>query len=230
MNNKRVRLYYWLFLLIGSFILGVLSAQYQWGKLIKYSIFAVWMIFLMGLMVAINLSWYKKISEELMNMSRILVEEGNVEHFLEENNRLLKDKKAKQFQSIHKINHAVACCYEDEFDIAEEWLEQVEPKSLIPSGRAVYIADLVWVKMNLGKMEEALAIFHEQEKLLSDMSKLDETLDTLIKMMEVKECIFSKEFDKAKIIFEEVKKREIPYNEKDIRKLERELDEAISLK
>lgn len=162
-------------------------------------------------------------------MSRILVEEGNVELFLEENDRLLKDKKSKQLQSIYKINQSVASCYKDEFDIAEEYLEQVVPKSLIPVSRAVYFADLAWVKMNLGKIQEAVVILHEHEKLLSDMRKVDETLDTLLLMMEVKESIFNKDFEKAKLTFSEVKEREIPYNEKDIRKLECELLEGTSL-
>lgn len=229
MENKRVKLYYWLFLLIGSFTIGVSSGYYHWEKWIKYLVFAIWLIILMWLLIGINFLWYKKLSKELSNMSRILVEEGNVELFLEENDRLLKDKKSKQLQSIYKINQSVASCYKDEFDIAEEYLEQVVPKSLIPVSRAVYFSDLAWVKMNLGKIQEAVVILHEHEKLLSDMRKVDETLDTLLLMMEVKESIFNKDFEKAKLTFSEVKEREIPYNEKDIRKLECELQEGTSL-
>lgn len=226
MGNKKQRVYYWAFLIVGSFVLGIVSAKYEWTKPTKYVVFGGWMIVLTSLMLYINMKWYRNFSKELIEMGRILVEEGDVESFLERNDILLKDKKAKQFQASYKINRAVACCYQEEFGVAEEWLEQVKPTSLIPSGRAVYFADFAWIKMNLGKMEEGIDILKENEKLLSDMSKLDETLDTLLKMMKVKEYIFYKEMDKAKELFVEVKKREIPYNAKDIENLKRELEEA----
>lgn len=163
-NRKKIRRNFWIFLILGSVVLGVFLGVTEFSKPIRYGIFGGWLLIIFLSAMIINLLWLHKMRRKLEELNAILMEERNPDRYIEEINTLLEGKWSRQFRNSMQINLGAAYCAKKDYETAKEIFLKIKPEILMGINQTVYWADLAFVYFYLKENEEACAIMNQQKR------------------------------------------------------------------
>ncbi|HWP51373.1 MAG TPA: hypothetical protein VN626_06725 [Clostridia bacterium] len=165
-SKKNIRVAFWVIVLSGSLLLGIVTAALDIGGATKNALVIIWLSTLAFASIAIDLLWYRAFNQQMKALQPILLEERNPDRYIQEISGLLEGKKSPRLRGILLINLCAAYCEKREYDTAKTLLLQIDPKKLASLNRLVFWADLAYVHFHLHEDAQACAILAKQEKLL----------------------------------------------------------------
>lgn len=175
-QRRKCRKLFWIVVVVGSGIVGVLSAMLDRQMLLP------WVVLMGILSLGIDFFWQQKFMKKQAECNRILFEEKNPDLYIAQMQQMFEGVKGGQRQDCRNINLAVAYYIKEEYPKAMEYLKEVQPNRLRGFTRAAYWANKTLVCFSWGRTEEARQMLREQEPLFTKYAKrpdMAETLDTL---------------------------------------------------
>lgn len=161
-NKKKIRVIYWAIIILGSLILGIVTAALEWNDFMRKVTFISW-VSIMGIgAFAINLAWGMEFTQKLNKINLILNEERDPDRYILELNALMEGKRSFQLRQLHLINLGAAYSQKEDYEKAKSLLLKARaPK--IGINKVIYWADLAMVYFYLKEDEAACAIIEAQK-------------------------------------------------------------------
>ncbi len=169
-NKKRIRTVFWIIVLSGSILLGVLSPALSMADRARNILLIAWLVSIAAASVAIDLLWYRAFNRQLKALQPILLEERDPDRYIQEISALLEGKKSSHLRGVLLINLSAAYCEKREYDTAKTLLLQIEPRKLSGINRPVYWADLAYVHFYLREDKQACTILARQQKAFAPLA------------------------------------------------------------
>ena len=202
-HRKTLRIVWWIFVLAGSFLLGILFGALNWEGPVRIRTEALWLAFVGASSLAVNLLWGWQMAKAVDALSPLLME--NPDRYMEGIHLLLDGKKGRTANAIRLINLSAACTRKRDYAAAREFLEQLDPKQVPKPNRYTYWLDLALNLFFLGESEKALAIMDEQRALFD--ANRDGPTGALIALLDILEALSRNGKDAACIRLSEAKAR-----------------------
>ena len=210
--KKRIRIWYWILLILGSLAVGVALAAWDGPAGTKTALAIGWLALAVIAAIAIDLLWYRRLGQKLNALSRVLTEERDPDRYIAEVDRLLGDCRSPQLRQVRLIDLGTAYCEKEDYPKAKELYLQVRPEKLPPHIRAVYWADLALVSLHLGEEGEMCRILETEETLLAPFRE-QEPLGGLLAVLSIARLLAEGEAEDAAALLAEAQPRwETPRN------------------
>ncbi|WP_077611913.1 hypothetical protein [Clostridium sp. Marseille-P2415] len=169
-NKRRIRIVFWIAVIIVSASLGVFTAAFDLNASAKKVLIVIYLSIVALTSIAIDLMWYRKFNQKLRSLQSVLLQEHDADRYISEINALLMGKKSPQICSILKLNLCAAYCEKKDYSTAKELLLQINPRKLAGINKFVYWADLAYVHFYLHEDEKAVLILTQQKTPFSKLS------------------------------------------------------------
>ena len=202
-HRKAIRIIWWIFILAGSFLLGVLFGALDVEPAARVRTEILWLILVGGGTIAVNLLWGFQMAKAINSLSPLLMEDPD--RYMAGIHLLLDGKKGRGTTAIRLINLSAACTRKQDYAAARAYLEQLDPKKLPKPNRHIYWLDMALNLFFLGENEKALAIMEEQRALF-DANRAGPT-GPLISLLDIFEALARNGKEAALKRLEEVKAR-----------------------
>lgn len=200
-SDSKVRKCYWLFVVIGSLIVGIAGGSLNPENSFGFKFTVSWLIFILVLLFFINYRSIKKLSEITEELNNNLYRDLDSEKYISEIEKLYKNKKTAYLKGIKYINLASAYCLERNYEHARDLYLKVNVKKLDPANKITYFADLAFVYFNLGANEKAIEIIEKNHLFEIELPKSDQ-LESLIEILKVYVEIEKDDFENAKLLYD----------------------------
>lgn len=169
-NREKIRAVFWLIVISGSLLLGLLTASPDFNPAVKIPALLLWLAAIAAVSVLIDLLWYRAFNRRLKVLQPILLEECDPDRYIQEISALLEGKKSPQLRGVLLINLCAAYCEKKEYDTAKALLLQIDPKRLVGINRPIFWAALAYVHFYLGEDAKACTILAEHRKVFASFS------------------------------------------------------------
>lgn len=164
-RRKKIRMAFWIVIILGSALLGVCAAAFQWEGRHRNLILAGWLTLVVVAALIMDLAWYRWLGNQVDSLLPLL--HTDPDRYIDKLNRLLAGSKSLNIQHTRAINLAAAYSEKKDYRTAERLLAGMDPRRLPPQQRSVYWADLALIRFHRGKSESACDIIREQTQLFA---------------------------------------------------------------
>lgn len=171
-NRSKIRIIFWIILIVTSFLFGVGLAAYEPSNEVKKILIIAFLCFVALTSTAINLLWYRAFNQKLASLHPILLEQHDADRYIAEINNLMEEQKSLQIRSILQLSLSAAYCEKKDFLKAKEMLSLINPKKLYAVNRTLYWADYAYVHFYLEEYDKAIRIMKEHDAEFHKISKL----------------------------------------------------------
>lgn len=183
-------------LIIFKYSFGMEDAAFMQLYLIGSAIF-------LALMLAFLLVAYGSLAYKQKDLIKLL-DQGDVNAFLSENQKLLDNAKFSVQKSLIRINLCAAFCDLEAYEDALNQLDNIEEKHLMNMNKVVYWINRIHVLNALGRKNEAMALLEDKRKMLMPY-KNSKHLGGYIQHALILEQIELGQLDQAKLMLEKAK-------------------------
>lgn len=169
----------------------------------NYIIFGIVVV---AVAVIINCLHQIRFVKKLSNLTKMVIEEENLELFFEEIEKLLKKYKSKYNRSLLLINLSYGYAKKKDYAKGLEVLKSIEPKNVKGINKIVYNLNLSCFNFHLGNYEEVISITEKSNKVFLKF-KNSPYLGWNVASNDIYYCIAKEEYEDAETLLEEAKSK-----------------------
>lgn len=166
-QRQQVKRIFWLIVIAGSAILGVLRSMLGLEGVIDKLLIGCWVICLAAVSIWIDLRWQQKLQKRLAEMQLILSEEKDPDRYIKELQELLDGAKKWNLVLCRNMNLSMAYAEKRDYEKALQCLEELDPGRMQGELKAAYWANRSLFCFHTGKSEEGQKILLEQKAILT---------------------------------------------------------------
>lgn len=224
-NGNKIRIIFWIILIVTSFLFGVGLAAFEPSDEVKKNSIIAFLCFVALTSTTINIMWYRAFNKKLASLHAILLEEHDADRYIAEINELMEDKLSPQMHSILQLCLSTGYCEKKDFGKAKELLSLINHQKLTGVNRTLYWADFAYVHFYLKENNKAIQIMKEQQAKFNKISKHPKW-GALILVLTVFKELAEGNLEKAQSLFEQERpKWETEHNKDDFEYLEKLFEE-----
>jgi len=180
-------------------ICGVLKSFFQISNEVFWKYYIVIGIAIIIFSVLINIAYQIRFSNQLKALINVFLKDGDADHFIAENQKLLAKTKMKFHRALIFINLSAGYSDKEDFITAKQMLLQVPEKHLRGINKIVYYISLAYIDFRLLDIQEALDLMKIWDKQLSDLQE-HQKLGGHIAILEIFELIYTEKLEQARLL------------------------------
>lgn len=156
--------------------------------------------------VLINIAYQVRFSKKLNALINDFLKDGDADHFISENQKLLAKTKMKFHRALIFINLSAGYSDKEDFITAKQMLLQVSEKHLRGINKIVYYISLSYIHFRLFEIQEALDLMRLWDKQLCDLQE-HQKLGGHIAILKIFELIYTDQLEQARFLLSTSKEK-----------------------